>query len=326
MSLKLVKGICLQLSDFNSSGTIQPALSSFSVNQVAQAGGLSGEAKWRRCASSKGCSPFKLFYYSNTPGGGRNVGKRVPRVLAPENSYPSVVGFLANAYQGHWDFHGAGVFLNPTTVLGLASCIYKSSPDYLWQHRRLVYGGNSRAKFMDPESIICNQSVDPKYDSVTQQNNFMLLHLQRPVKFSDKVNNITLARKDQNFTGPCRYASWGRATVLDGLRFYPDKLYEASLSFRPNEDCQKAGFSPTHFCTDPVLCGMLDCGGPVICTENGQDYLYGMGSHYVRDQPLDEPLECGGNVLSAFTSISSLDLDWVNSKIEAAKDCPKPVG
>ncbi|CAG7822772.1 unnamed protein product [Allacma fusca] len=70
----------------------------------------------------------------------------------------------------------------------------------------------------------------------------------------------------------------------------------------------------------------MDSGSPLIYTENNTDYIIGLSSYYKLN--LDKVEICGGNVLSAFTSILDLDLEWVQKGIaEFDEYChPLPMG
>ncbi|CAG7835632.1 unnamed protein product [Allacma fusca] len=254
----------------------------------------------------------------------KSGSQQVSRYPAPPNSYPNLVSFNIRAQKYDTDnFAGHGILINPLTILTSGSNILQSGFHVLIDLVFFRMGVNNR-NTSHVNATYCwhggFEQLMPGYDSSTKAYNYGLIHLHSPVEFSDKINTIPLAKDGQNFTGPCRYASWMKKRwinpYINSFYIYSDDLEEASLTILPEEQCRQAGFLEPAFCTAQVLCGNQDSGAPLLCKDNGIEYVYGISSHNLLD--LSNPTNCGIS-FSSFVPISKLNMVWVNREMKKAQ-------
>ncbi|CAG7837181.1 unnamed protein product, partial [Allacma fusca] len=258
--------------------------------------------------SQDNCQMFRFYIY-------KSESQMVLRYPAPPNSYPNLISFDKKAYlHNSYSFMGHGILIDPVTILTSATNIPLSGVFALEGSIFFRMGLNNRNSSYVNNTYCFNPGFQPKmpgHDSSTKSYNYALIHLKSPVAFSDKVNLIPLANEGQNFTGSCRYASWMKKqwvnSHINSLYFYSDDLEEASLTILPEEKCRQAGFPEPTFCTSQVLCGNQDSGAPILCKDNGTEYVYGISSHNMLD--LLSPKKCGRS-LSSFHPVSKLNWDW----------------
>ncbi|CAG7836179.1 unnamed protein product [Allacma fusca] len=178
--------------------------------------------------------------------------------------------------------------------------------------------GNRRQDSIRLDAKLCKDFRHPDFDKITSRYNFAIIQFEKPAPIPEGLKTLEFAKEGQKFSGPCKVASWTNIKVTDSFQKFADELSEATVEILPDEECKKAGFTDTHVCTRPVLCGVADAGAPLICSENGTDYLYGIASHYPRDYK--KPKFCGGNPLSAFSLVSKIDKKWVEKTFAEADD------
>ncbi|CAG7836222.1 unnamed protein product, partial [Allacma fusca] len=252
LSLGFVNGICSQYSTFLSTKNLQPP-KKYSDKESKK---FNGEVKWTKCYSPEKCQLFRFYVYTVE-------SQMIPRHPAPPNSYPNLISFdkLSSVHDAY-NFMGHGILIDNLTILTSGTNIFVS---VLAPISSLVFfrmGSNSRNTTYF-EATLCYhpnlQQTMPGYDPSTMAYNYGLIHLVEPVTFNEKVKTIPLSKDGQNFTGPCRYASWMKKPWLnrhiDSLYFYSDDLEEASLTILPEEQCRQAGFLEPAICTAQVLCG-----------------------------------------------------------------------
>ncbi|CAG7834855.1 unnamed protein product [Allacma fusca] len=323
MFLGLSQSICGQYSEYLSSQIMPPPLKKPIKGELS----ISGEAIWTECGSSKSCTPFTFF--KSGPADGKTY-PRIPKYKVTENKYPFLVAMGQRFY--YHVLHtlaGHGVLIHPKIFLTSASNLLEfdkvTASQWYIQRYRMVQGSLTRYH-SDVNVQWCDGKIHPKFNLTTRAYDFALVAVRTDIVPWDKMKNVTFAQKGQSFKGPCKYPSWGKTKIINNLYAYPNNLMDGTVNVLPNEECISAGYSNTHFCTPPVLCGLMDSGSPLICTENNTDYIIGLSSYYKLN--LDKVEICGGNVLSAFTSILDLDMEWVQKGItEFDEYCnPLPTG
>ncbi|CAG7819922.1 unnamed protein product [Allacma fusca] len=212
----------------------------------------------RYCDSSEKCQLFRIYVY-------KVENQLVPRHPAPPNSYPNLISFdkVAHGYKAY-NFMGHGILIDPLTILTSGTNIFVTAVAGLSGLMFFRMGSDSRNTSYFEATCCYNgglQQTMPGYDPSTMAYNYGLIHLIEPITFDEKIKTIPLAKDGQNFTGPCRYASWMKKRWLNphinSLYFYSDDLEEASLTILPEKQCRQAGFLEPAICTAQVLCGSV---------------------------------------------------------------------
>uniref|UniRef100_A0A8C4KCJ3 Peptidase S1 domain-containing protein n=1 Tax=Dromaius novaehollandiae TaxID=8790 RepID=A0A8C4KCJ3_DRONO len=112
--------------------------------------------------------------------------------------------------------------------------------------------------------------VHPAYNPRKNDNDFMLLRLNRPVQFSDKVKKIRLATRCPMDGMKCSVSGWG-TTKSPGANL-PPNLQCAGLLVFGKQQCTRAYgnyITPNMFCAGVPPGGVDSCqgdsGGPLVC-------------------------------------------------------------
>ncbi|CAG7726302.1 unnamed protein product [Allacma fusca] len=242
--------------------------------------------------------------------------QRVNKYIA-EDLFPNLAALeIIVSYETPGVLVGHGLLLNSRLIITAASSFSLDilSVGYYTSLYKPISGSLKRFKNWNNKTRLCTFKLHPKYDRTTNAYNFALVFFKNDVISPDKIRNVTFAKQGQTFNGPCKYQSWGKLDLLHGIYSYSDDLMEAKLKILPSHECAAAGFPSTHICTPPVLCGFQDSGAPLVCSDNNAEYIVGLSSHY--NMNYDDPIMCGGNVLSSFTSVTAIDWDWVDTSIQ----------
>ncbi|KAI3374082.1 hypothetical protein L3Q82_022648 [Scortum barcoo] len=192
-----------------------------------------------------------------------------------------VVGGV-NAVKGAWPWivslHWRGRHVCGATVIGrdwlltAAHCVYgKNTPHEPWL---AVFGLHSQSdiNFLDVQTrhvdrIIINQ----QYNRQTKQADIAMMHLQKPINFTQFIQPTCLPHEGQDLTAgrKCFIAGWGRDAEQGSL---PDVLQEAEVPLVAQDQCQLQ--LPEYTITSSMLCAGYPEGGVDTC-----QVMTHMGSH-----------------------------------------------
>ncbi|NXW62207.1 KLK14 protein, partial [Eurystomus gularis] len=117
---------------------------------------------------------------------------------------------------------------------------------------------------------IMKLQVHPAYNSYKNDNDFMLLKLDKPVQFGNNVKKIRLATRCPMGGMRCSVSGWG-TTKSPGAKL-PQKLQCAAIQVFNMEKCSRAygrSITPNMFCAGVPQGGIDSCqgdsGGPLVC-------------------------------------------------------------
>ncbi|NWI34803.1 KLK14 protein, partial [Sula dactylatra] len=133
--------------------------------------------------------------------------------------------------------------------------------------------------------------VHPAYNPRKNDNDFMLLRLNRPVEFSTSVKKIRLAVKCPMDGMRCTVSGWG-TTKSPGAKL-PKNLQCAAIQSFGKDKCARAygnAITPNMFCAGVPQGGIDSCqgdsGGPLVCNGVLQGVVsWGMAVCGRRGQP-----------------------------------------
>ncbi|XP_071588941.1 kallikrein-14-like [Heliangelus exortis] len=112
--------------------------------------------------------------------------------------------------------------------------------------------------------------VHPAYNPRKNDNDFMVLRLDKPVQFSNSIKKIQLATKCPTAGMRCSVSGWG-TTKSPGAKL-PKNLQCAAIQSFGRESCSRAygsAITPNMFCAGVPRGGVDSCqgdsGGPLVC-------------------------------------------------------------
>uniref|UniRef100_A0A669QDW9 Peptidase S1 domain-containing protein n=1 Tax=Phasianus colchicus TaxID=9054 RepID=A0A669QDW9_PHACC len=117
---------------------------------------------------------------------------------------------------------------------------------------------------------ISRSIVHPSYNPRKNDNDFMLLRLNKPVRFSNSIKKIRLATRCPTDGMRCSVSGWG-TTRSPGAQL-PKDLQCAGVQAFGREKCMRAygrSITPNMFCAGVPQGGVDSCqgdsGGPLVC-------------------------------------------------------------
>ncbi|KFQ46885.1 Kallikrein-14, partial [Nestor notabilis] len=117
---------------------------------------------------------------------------------------------------------------------------------------------------------ISRLQVHPSYNPRKNDNDFMLLKLNRPVHFSSNIKKIRLATRCPTDGMRCSVSGWG-TTKSPGAKL-PQNLQCAAIQAFGRNECTRAygnAITPNMFCAGVPEGGIDSCqgdsGGPLVC-------------------------------------------------------------
>ncbi|KFQ96915.1 Kallikrein-14, partial [Nipponia nippon] len=118
--------------------------------------------------------------------------------------------------------------------------------------------------------LISRQIVHPAYNPRKNDNDFMVLRLNRPVRFSNSIKKIRLATRCPMDGMRCTVSGWG-TTKSPGAKL-PKDLQCATIETFGRDKCARAygnAITPNMFCAGVPQGGVDSCqgdsGGPLVC-------------------------------------------------------------
>ncbi|NWS78611.1 KLK14 protein, partial [Crotophaga sulcirostris] len=102
--------------------------------------------------------------------------------------------------------------------------------------------------------------VHPNYDRSRNDNDFMLLRLNKPVTFNSNIKMIRLARVCPRPGMRCSVSGWG--TIRSPGATLPNALQCADIETFGEDDCRRAYGNAL---TSNMFCAGGDSGGPLVC-------------------------------------------------------------
>ncbi|NXX12699.1 KLK14 protein, partial [Podargus strigoides] len=112
--------------------------------------------------------------------------------------------------------------------------------------------------------------VHPSYNPRRNDNDFMVLRLNKPVQFSDSIKKIRLATRCPMGGMRCSVSGWG--TTRSPGATLPRKLQCAAIQTFGRDTCARAygnAVTPNMFCAGVPQGGIDSCqgdsGGPLVC-------------------------------------------------------------
>lgn len=173
-------------------------------------------------------------------------------------------------------------------------------------------------QFIEPSQWISH----PSYNSRTQNNDFAIVRLSKPVDFSPSVVPACLPSSSKNYDAvTATVTGWG--TLYSGGSL-PNTLRKVDVKTLSNSECR--GFSTLYTSgdiTENMICAAApgkdscqgDSGGPLVTKEAGGFYsLIGVVSWGYGCAQSNAP-----GVYARVTQ----ELDWINQNI-GGLTCPKP--
>uniref|UniRef100_A0A7N9B0Y1 Transmembrane serine protease 15 n=1 Tax=Mastacembelus armatus TaxID=205130 RepID=A0A7N9B0Y1_9TELE len=119
--------------------------------------------------------------------------------------------------------------------------------------------------------------INKQYNRRTKQADIAMMHLQKPINFTQWIQSVCLPGEGQDITPgrKCFIAGWGRDAEQGSL---PDILQEAEVPVVSQDQCQEQ--LPEYTITSSMMCagypegGVDSCqgdsGGPLMCEDNGR--------------------------------------------------------
>ncbi|XP_068026968.1 kallikrein-14-like [Melanerpes formicivorus] len=135
---------------------------------------------------------------------------------------------------------------------------------------RVLIGTDTLREGTGEVRTIQKVQVHPRYNPRRNDNDFMLLRLDRPVRFSSNIKKIRLATRCPTEGMRCSVSGWG-TTRSPGAKL-PQKLQCASIQTFGRSSCSRAygnSITPNMFCAGVPQGGIDSCqgdsGGPLVC-------------------------------------------------------------
>ncbi|CAI9161227.1 unnamed protein product [Rangifer tarandus platyrhynchus] len=125
---------------------------------------------------------------------------------------------------------------------------------------------------------VAHQVPHPQYNSRTNDNDLMLLRLERPARLGRGVRPISVARSCAGVGSSCLVSGWG--TISSPVVSYPQTLQCANIELRSDEECRQVypgKITPNMLCAGTKEGGSDSCegdsGGPLVCNGSLQGII-----------------------------------------------------
>ncbi|XP_071120557.1 trypsin-like [Mytilus edulis] len=228
--------------------------------------------------------------------------------------HPWMVSFQIGTGGVNYTHECGGAIIDKSWVLTAAHC---NLFEYEAKDMRIAAGSSFLSQiteFIAVKKFHVHDKFKPTWGT-GPQNDLMLLHLQKPLKFGSTINKIDLdINVGHNYTGEvCTITGWGKTDAKG--RNSPDRLQVLYMPAVTNAYCnnsyflvQKRPLFPEAYSNficlqdkDKDSC-QGDSGGPVVCSNKLVGALSFGGNI------------CNGSLPSVHTKISPY-LDWIKDKM-----------
>ncbi|XP_024921226.1 enteropeptidase isoform X2 [Cynoglossus semilaevis] len=240
------------------------------------------------------CSSENVISLScdNKPCGVQQIMNQ--KLESDQSGVSRVVGGV-NAVKGAWPWitslhwrgrHVCGASLiDGDWLLTAAHCVYGKN---IHLHHWVAVLGLHTQSDMIPEEVqtrrVDRVIIHPLYNRRSKQADVAMMHMERPINFTNWVEPICLPVEGHNISAgkTCRIAGWGR----DSEGSLPDILQEAQVPVVGQDQC--GAQLPEYNITSSMVCagrpegGVDSCqgdsGGPLMCQEGRHWTLIGVTS------------------------------------------------
>ncbi|CAH3173675.1 unnamed protein product [Porites evermanni] len=244
------------------------------------------------------------------------------RVVNGENASPhSWPWQISLRKQGKYHICG-GSLIRPDWVVTAAHSVYRNTDPSGYT---VVAGAYRRKGTTDVQQTfkLTLLHIHEDFSMRHLKNDIALLQLDRPVKLSDKVSTVCLPNQAPDLKANCYITGWG---FVSGWGPSADKLKQAKLPLRSNEDCKKKYQilfdRQVHLCAGEGRIGVSggcrgDSGGPFVCEKGDNWYLHGAVSFGMS--------RCTTEYYTVFTRITNY-VPWILRKIgeDGTVNTPQP--